>query len=212
MTKVLVLGASGHAKVVIDILQSMKKFEIIGCLGMPEEVGKEILGVKVIGTDEKLSEFPSSSGIQLAMGIGGYDSNEYRKKKYFECKEAGYSFVTGVHPSAVLCQGVELGEGTIVCAGVVLNTDVKVGENSIMVTSCVVDHETKIGAHSLIATGCKVGAQSTIASGALVACGASVISRVTVGENALVAAGATVVGDVASGKAVFGTPAKERSI
>lgn len=207
MKKIIVIGSGGHAKVIIDIINCMGNYEIIGITSNSLEKGVTFCGFPVIGDDNVLANFNPNEH-QIAMGLGGYTDNYLREKVYKYVKNLGLTFINIVHPSASISKTANLGEAVVIFPGVVLNTEVKVGNNSIVATCSSIDHETIIGDNVLVSAGVTIGAYSIIHDNALIALGAKIISGVEIGKNALVAAGAVVIKNVEADQRVFGIPAK----
>jgi UDP-perosamine 4-acetyltransferase len=203
---VVVLGGGGHAKVVVDILEEMGLYEIMG-LVTKDAIGT-LPGYKVLGDDGVLPDLLAQGVTRAAMGIGGFTTNSLRRQVYERAKSLGFEMVTVVHPSAVIAGGVSIGEGSVIFPGVVLNTQVRVGENVVVATGSTVDHETVVEANALISAGVTVGANVIIQEGALLAIGSTVVSGVSIGCRAVVGAGAVVLDDVPDGVTVGGVPAR----
>lgn len=211
MKDIIVVGSGGHAKVVIDIIQNMKKFQICGITSNSIPQGELFYGFNVLGKDDIIRDYNPNSYC-LAMGIGGFKDNNLRKKVYDLLKSWGYTFVKVIHPTAIISESCIIGEGTVVFPGAILNTEVVVGNNTIIATGATIDHETKIGHHVLVSAGVNIGAYCVIEDSSLIALGAKVISGISIRNNALVAAGAVVVKDVQEQQTVFGVPAKVKIV
>ena len=197
---------------VVDILEEMGSFNIIGVTTVNQDPGSLFQGYPVLGDDRVLPDY-IKKGIKLAaMGVGGFVSNENRKKVFNNIKALGLTVVNVIHPSAIISKTVKLGEGIILFPGVILNTDVKVGDNTIIATGSTIDHETILGNHVLVSAGVTVGANTIIEDNVLLALGSKVISGVKIKKNVLVGAGAAVVNDIQENKKVLGVPAKERNV
>ena len=202
---VLVIGAGGHAKVVIEAVRRMSQ-QIIGATDAdPAKHGSICQGVPVLGGDEAAREHQPGE-VLLANGIG--QSPDGRRAAYRRFKEGGYDFLTIVHPSATVAAGADLGEGAQVMAGAVIQPAARIGNNAIINTNATVDHDCTIGEHAHIAPGAVLCGAVTVGDGAFVGAGATVIQGITIGADALIGAGAVVIGDVAPGAAVNGVPAR----
>ncbi len=210
MEKVIVIGSGGHAKVVIDILQEMGTFEIIGVTSNSIPAGQNFLSLKVLGDDNSILETVDKSKVKLAMGLGGYRDNTLRTKVFDKMKSQGFAFINAIHPHSFISKSCKLGEAVTIFPGVVLNTETSIGNNTIIATSASVDHETIIGDHVLISAGVTIGAYSKIGNQTLLALGSKVISGLEIGENTLIASGAVVVANTIPNSQMFGVPAKNR--
>ncbi len=203
---VILLGAGGHAKVLLDILLEQN----IEILGIAEKGGtdlpSDVYGVPVIGSDSDVGQYPPDK-VELVNGIGSIGSTVLRKKIYEKFKRQGYCFTQVIHPGAVISKRAELGEGVQILAGAVVNIGSRVGENAIINTNASVDHDCLIGAHVHIAPGVTLSGGVTVGEGSHIGTGASVVQGVGIGVNVIVGAGAVVVNDIEAGEKVCGIPA-----
>lgn len=205
----LIIGAGGHARVVVDILQSVNELSrLCGFIDAYLPIGESPKGCeqKVVGGDEDLSEY---KGCEFVIGIGSIRGGTPLREKLFQkALEAGLKPATLVHSTAILAKDVILGDGTVVMAGVVVNTGVRTGVNVILNTRCVLDHDITVADHAHIAPGAVMSGDCRIGENALIGTGATLRQGISVADNATVAAGAVVVKDVAEGALVVGVPAK----
>ncbi|MDB6059015.1 MAG: acyltransferase, left-handed parallel beta-helix (hexapeptide repeat) family, partial [Verrucomicrobiales bacterium] len=120
----------------------------------------------------------------------------------------GFHFATAIHPSAIVASDVEIGDGTVIAAGAVVNPGAHIGAQVIVNTSATVAHECVIhdGAH--IGPGARMGGNVVIGKGTWVAIGATLIDRIKVGEGVIIGAGAVVTRDITSGVVAYGVPAR----
>lgn len=203
---IIVIGAGGHAKVLIDALLGQDK-DIIGIVD--KEVSKleeDVLGVQVIGADDVVLQYQTEK-VALVNGIGSIQDTSLRKNISDRFREKGYSFAKVIHSSAIIAKNVELGEGVQVMAGAVIQTGSRIGANTIINTKASIDHDCKIGAHVHIAPGVTLSGDVEIGDGAHIGTGAVIIQGIKIGTNSLVGAGSVVIKDVLSGTAVVGVPA-----
>jgi UDP-perosamine 4-acetyltransferase len=206
-TPVNVLGAGGHAKVVINALLALG-VPVMGITDPdPETHGSEILGVSVLGDDELVFEHTTES-VVLVNGVGSTDISSHRKNIYQRFLDAGYSFRPVVHPSAVIGRETEISDSVQVMAGVVIQPGCRIGANTIINTRASIDHDCVIGAHTHIAPGAVLGGGITVGEGSHIGAGATVIQNVVIGSKVLVGAGATVISDIPDESRVAGTPAQ----
>ncbi len=204
---VIVLGAGGHAVVVVETLRAMGAV-IEGAVD-PAKTGGEVRGVPVIGGDGALDAY-GAGGVTLANGIGSIGDSAARRSAFERFKELGFRFATLVHPAAVItASDVLFGEGAQIMAGSVVQTGARIGPNAIVNTGAIVDHDCGIGAHAHIAPGAVLCGNVTVGEGAHIGAGATLIQGVSVGAESFVAAGALVACDVAPGARVLGVPARE---
>ena len=204
---VLVLGAGGHAKVLIDAL--LASCAVIAGIVDPDPrlAGTDLLGVPVLGGDDLVGEFPPSE-VLLVNGLGSVGAPVGRRRLFERFKEMGYSFASVVHPSAVVAADVELGEGAQIMAGAVIQPGSRIGCNAIINTRASVDHDCLVGAHVHIAPGVTLSGGVTVGEASHLGTGATVIQGRRIGAESVIGAGALVLNDVAPAVTVVGVPAR----
>lgn len=201
----ILLGAGGHAKVLLSVARSLN-CSVIGVCD-PQLVSSGVThwrGLDVLGGDEALQRFDRDS-VQVLNGIGQIVGSAARRKVYERVAADGYRFATLVHPSAWVDSSVELQEGVQVMAGAIIQADSVVGKNSIINTHSAVDHDCVVGAHSHIAPGATLCGGVNVGERCFVASGATVIQGILIGDDAVIGAGSVLVRDVASHGIVLGS-------
>jgi sugar O-acyltransferase (sialic acid O-acetyltransferase NeuD family) len=205
---VLLVGAGGHAKVLIDALLACS-VDISGIITRDPDLRGDLLGVKFLGTDNLMDRFPPSA-VQLVNGVGSVRSTDLRRDIFKRFKAQGYRFASVVHPSAVVGREVRCGEGVQIMAGVVIQSGSDIGDDVILNTRSSVDHDCQIGAHVHIAPGATLSGGVKVGADAHIGTGAVVMQSIVIGQGAVVGAGGVVVRDVAPGTVVYGVPAREK--
>jgi sugar O-acyltransferase (sialic acid O-acetyltransferase NeuD family) len=190
MNKPLILiGGGGHCKSVIEAAESAG-YQILGVLDMPEEVGKDILSTKVIGTDDDIPSYVDKA--EFVITVGFIKNPAIRIKLYNKVKEAGGKFATIVASTAHVSKYATIGEGTVVMHQAFVNAGARVGNNVILNTFSNIEHDAVIGNQCHISTGtmvngdCKVGDNCFIGSLSVLANGISVGDDIVVGAGSLV--------------------------
>lgn len=210
MKKVILIGAGGHAKAVIDILKKNNQgIEIAGLITKDaDDIGKKILGVSVIGTDKQLSEL-FKRGIEYALiAVGSVGDNFLRKKLYERVANIGYTFVNAFHPSSIISDHVKFGTGNVVMPGVLVGPDTLIGNNVILNTGSIIEHDCVIEDHVHIAPGVKIAGGVKIGEASHIGIGSVIIQGIKIGKNALIGAGTIVLKDVPDNAVVVGVPGK----
>ena len=190
MKKPLILvGGGGHCKSVIEAAESAG-FDILGVLDMPEDVGKEILSTKVIGTDDDIPSYVDKADFVVTVGFIKNPST--RIKLYNRIKEAGGNLATVIASTAYVSKYATIGEGTVIMHQAFVNAGAIIGNNVIINTATNIEHDAVIGDDCHISTGtmvngdCRVGERSFIGSQSVLANGISVGDDIIVGAGSLV--------------------------
>ncbi len=212
MTRVLIIGAGGHAQVVVDILEEMRRagqaFSPVGYVDDNADLrGREFLGARVLGTLAELDRIPHDVVI-VAIG-----DNPRRRLIVERLISQGCRLGTAVHPTAVIAKSAVIAPGSMICAGVIVNPSTTVGRSAILNTGCSVDHHNQIGDYVHIGPGARLGGTVTIGSQSLIGMGAIVLPNLSIGAQTVVGAGSVVTTTIGDNLTVTGAPARavERS-
>jgi sugar O-acyltransferase (sialic acid O-acetyltransferase NeuD family) len=208
-SKVVGLGAGGHAKVLIEILLSRGDLEIVCLLDInPKLWGTKCMGIPILGSDDSLPGLFDDGIRQAFIGVGSTGDSSIRRRLYERARQIGFEIVSCIHPNAVVSPSALLGEGSTVFAGVVINAAARMGANVIVNTGAIVEHDCLVEDHCHIASGARLASAVTVGEGAHIGVGASVRQCIRIGRNAIVGAGAAVVHDVPDNTVVVGVPAR----
>ena len=201
----LIYGAGGLGKEILSLVNATDTYEVKGFLDDGISPGTIIKGVKILGGYDELRSFDSP--INLAIALGSPTSKLDILKKMDRSK---IHFPILRHPSVILqeASAIEIGEGTIICAGSILTTDIKIGSHVLINLNCTIGHGVTIGTASSVMPGVNIAGEVQIGSSVLIGSGVNVINRVSIGDNSIVGMGAVVLRDVEAGVTVAGVPAK----
>jgi sugar O-acyltransferase (sialic acid O-acetyltransferase NeuD family) len=194
---VLVIGAGGHASVLIEILID-QDVNIIGYVSPLPAVNQKIFSdLHWFKCDDDILKFDKST-IKLVNGIGSLPGNTLRADFYSKYKKIGYRFGSVISQDASISKYAKLAEGVQVMCGAIVQTGVSVGCNSIINTGAIIDHDASIGSNNHIAPGVTISGQVTSKENVHFGTGCSVIQLININENAVIGAGATITKNIES--------------
>jgi sugar O-acyltransferase (sialic acid O-acetyltransferase NeuD family) len=203
---IVILGAGGHGRVVLDILQQAREHLIKGFLDSnPQLWGRRVDGVPVLGGTDLLGELVGQGVDGAVVAIG---NNGIRRQFADLVDSAGMELINAVHPSANLARTVTVGCNVVIAAGALVCAHCQIGDSVILNTGCIVDHESMVGTAAHICPGVKLAGHVTVESGAFLGIGATVIQNLRIGYDAVVGAGSVVIQDVEPMTTVVGVPAR----
>jgi sugar O-acyltransferase (sialic acid O-acetyltransferase NeuD family) len=203
---VVIIGAGGHGRVVLDLLLTAGEHRVVGLLDAdPALQGTSVYGVDVLGPANLLSKLRQQRVRGAIVAIG---DNRIRRTYRNEVDAAGIELINAIHPAAVVSPRAVLGRNIVICAGAIVCTEATIGDSVILNTGCRVDHECVIGDGAHIAPGAVLAGRVRVGPEAFVGLGSQVIQCRAVGSGAVVGAGAVVIRDVPDRARVAGVPAK----
>ena len=205
----VVLGAGGHAKVVIEAVLESGVCKLVGLLDpAPALKNTRVLGIPVLGGDERLPVLFASGVRRFLLGVGGIGDTRPRQQLFELARRSGMQPVSVIHPRAVVSPSATVGPGATVLAGAVINAHAVLGENVLINTGAIIEHDVAVGDHSHVATGARVTGGVRIGVGVHIGAAATVRQCLVIGDQAIVGAGAVVVKDVPAHALVAGVPAR----
>ncbi|GAF26464.1 acetyltransferase [Moorella thermoacetica Y72] len=204
---IILVGGGGHALVIVDIIELIGAYCIVGFTDLQEKCVLAGYGLPYLGNDEVLPGLIKEGITKAAIGVGGFNNN-LRRKLYSRCLNLGFDLPTLCHPGAIVARGASIGGGTVIMAGSIINPGVTVNENVIVNTGAIVEHDCRIGHSAQIGPGAILCGNVTVREEAFIGAGACIIQGVNVGARAFIGAGAVVTKDVPPGVTVVGNPAR----
>jgi UDP-perosamine 4-acetyltransferase len=170
--------------------------------------GTQVLGVPVLGGDERLNEIFDGGVHHAFIGLGTVGDARPRIRLYNRLREIGFDIVSAVHPRATISPSAAVGQGLTVMANAVINAGARLGDDVTINTSAIVEHDCALENHVHIAPGAGLASGVFVGEAAHIGLGASVRQCIRIGRGALVGAGAVVVADVPDNTVVVGVPAR----
>ena len=206
MKRVVIVGGGGHARGVVDTIESAGCASILGYV----TDGTAVVGGRYpkLGCDDDLPTLVSTLGschFVIAIGDG-----QIRKRIVQEiaAKLDRYDYLTVAHPRANLAGRVQLGKGCFVAIGASLGVGAVIGEHALINSNASIEHDSIVSAYASVSPNVAIGGQVQVGEEASIGIGATVLQGITIGDRAIVAAGAVVISDVAADSLVMGIPAR----
>ena len=208
MRNIVIIGASGYAKVIIDILTRLNEYRIVGLIDVMEKIELQVLGYSVLGTEEILPDlhkkFEKLEGI-IAIGDNWQRSVVVKK---IQGIFPNFKFATVIDPTAIISKNIVIGKGVVIMPGVIVNNATSVGDFCILNTKSSLDHDSVMEDFSSLAPGVTVGGNVKIGHHTAISLGANVIQGMNIEEHTVIGAGAVVVSSIPAKTVAYGVPAR----
>lgn len=198
----VVLGAGGHASVLVEILRSQGRTPI-ALVAPTLGSGRAVLADIPCWHDEGKILTLSPDEVELVNGIGSLPGYGLRAELFARYQALGYRFARVVSPRAMVSDFAELAEGVQVMAGVIIQAGTRIGLNTIINTGAIVDHDCQIGVDNHIAPGSVLSGGVMTGARVHVGTGAAIIQGIKIGDDAVVGAGATVTRSLEAAKIAY---------
>jgi len=203
---VVLIGAGGHGRVVLDILRAAGLHRPVGFLDAdPQLTGHEVGGLPVLGQLNLLPKLKSQKVKGVIISIG---DNHPRRQYFRKVADQGFELISAVHPASHVSPTAKLGRNVVVAAGAVISTDAQIADSVIVNTSAVIDHECRIGQAVHICPSATIAGRVSVGDEAFVGMGCNIIQCLKIGAHATIGAGAVVIDDIPAGATAVGVPAR----
>lgn len=188
----LVLGAGGHAAVLIDILRQLNH-NIVGLVARDIPADKPVFaGIPYYESDDDVLDFDKSE-VLLVNAVGALPGQPRRALLQERFKQAGFHFMTVISPYSIVSEFSSLAEGVHVMAGAIINANSFIGEGSIVNTGAIIEHDCIIGALNHVAPAASLCGGVISGDNVHIGSGATVIHSIIIGKNVMISAGSTVL-------------------
>ncbi len=187
----LLIGAGGHARSCIDVIEQQGEFNICGFVVKQEENYIKQLGYEAIGTDDDLPDLRRNFEYAL-ITVGQIRSANVRESIYKKVSAMGFRFPIIISPRAYVSRHASIGAGSIVMHGAIVNAGVKVGNNCIINSRALLEHDTTVEDHCHISTGAILNGGVSVGAGSFIGSGCLVKEGITIGKGCLVGIGLTI--------------------
>ena len=202
----ILVGGGGHCKSVIDVAESAG-YNILGILDMPEDVGKQVLDYKVIGTDDDIPQYVDKA--EFIITVGQIKSPDIRKKVAQKIQKAGGKFATIIAHDAYVSKYAEVGEGSIIMHRAFLNAEAKIGKHTIINTLTNLGHEVCVGDFCHLSTGVMVCGNVTIEDDVFIGSQSVVNQGVHITKSSIIGSMTCVNKSIDNAGTYVGNPAKK---
>ncbi|WP_430468003.1 acetyltransferase [Winogradskyella ouciana] len=206
MKNILIYGASGHAKMIVDIIQKNNTHNFLGFIDSYKPINDDVYGFKVLGNLELLPSLIKKFDIDgIVIGIGNNDTRLLAYKNIIDVAP-NLEFIPIVHPSAILANDIIIPEGTVVMPGAIVNANAKVGKFCLLNTKSSLGHDSIMSDFSSLASGATIGGNVKIGFCSTICLSASVAQNITIGDYTTIGGGALVLKPIGDHKLAFGVP------
>lgn len=187
-TNIILVGGGGHCASVIDVIEQEGKYHIKGIIDTKEHIEKEVLGYKIIGSDDDLEKlyFTCPNAI---ISVGQIKSNTLRVRLFQKLKAIGYHLPVVISPLAYVSKHAIIEEGTIIMHHALVNAGSKIGKNCIVNTKANIEHGVQIEDFCHISTGTVVNGDCIIGKDTFVGSNATISNGITIPPNSIISAG-----------------------
>lgn len=207
--KVLIIGASGHSKVIIDIFEKTKGYEILGLLDDNIEFGEITFDYNILGNMDNLPVIlQMHPNCELFIAIGDNWIRKKIKDRIVKI-EPNIKFATAIHPLTIIGKGCSIGQGASIMAGAIIGSSVSIGDFAIVNTRASIDHDGKMEDFSSIAPNVITGSSVSIGEYTAVGISATLKHGVKIGKHSIIGAGSLLLKDCEEFTVSYGVPAKE---
>ena len=193
-----IIGAGGHSKVIIDIICELGNYNIVGIYD-DNKIGY-FSGIKIIG---KITEIDNKKNDYFIIGIGNDKIRKKIAEEYHQLKWA-----TLIHPKTIIAKTATIKEGTVVCAGAIIQTEVEIGKHCIINTNCSIDHESIIGDYCSICPSSTICGQVNLGESSFIGANSTIIQTIQIGKECIIGAGSVVIRNIPNNSKAVGNPAK----
>ena len=201
MDEIILVGAGGHARSCIDVIELSGQYKVAGLIVKNEKNEQENLVYPILGTDDELENLRTKYSHALVT-VGQIKSPTTRVRLFQQLQELDYQLPFIVSPRAYISKYAQIGDGTIIMHDTIVNANTKIGKNCIINNKALIEHDAIIGDHCHIATGAIVNGEVTVGNESFFGSGAVTRQSVSIGNNCVIGAGVVVKKDIDSDQVI----------
>ncbi len=206
MQNVVIIGASGHGSVILDIIEKEGKYSVVGFIDTYKGKARLNNGYEILGSEDELPHLMDK--FNFCSGIVAIGDNWIRKKLVDRVLKIApdFDFISTVHPQSIIGRDVKIGEGTAVMPGAIINSNSLIGNFCIVNTTASLDHDCVMGDFSSLAPRASTGGHVHVGEFSAIGLGANIIEGINIGHHTVIGAGSLVVKHIKSHVVAYGTP------
>ena len=194
--KIFIIGAGGHAKTCVDVIESYNKFKI--AFLVDKKINKKIIFKYKIIQESNFIKKNKNKKLNILIGVGQIKNSSLRKNIFFQYKKFGCNFPNIISKFSYVSKNSLLKEGILICHGVVINAGVKIGLNCIINNQALIEHDVTVGDHCHISTGSILNGGTMIGSNTFIGSGTTIKENIKIGNDCVIGAGLTIKKNIKS--------------
>lgn len=208
MSNIVLIGGGNQAHYTIDIIEREGKYTIAGIIDSIQEIGSERFGYKILGRQEDILEIMEKDSV--TGGVISIGDNWGRSYVYEQIKSLApnFKFINAIHPSVIIGNNVNIGQGVVAMAGCIFNPRATIGDFTFYATGAQVEHDCVVEDFASISAGSITGGYVRIGKHSAITLGVTIMDRLEIGENTVVGSGSLVTKSLPSNVLAYGNPAK----
>lgn len=206
MKKIVIIGAGGHSKVLIDIIEKEAKYELVGLIDDYFKAGTIVLGYEIIGNMKTFNEVINEQ--KIYGGVVAFGDNFKRSvvAGKINSSNPSFCFVNCIHPKSTIGKDVNIGAGNVFMAGTIINSGSTIENHCILNTNSSLDHDCKMTNYSSIAPNVTIGGNTDIGEYSAIGIGTNIFHNISIGKNCIIGGGSLVTKDTMDNSVYFGSP------
>lgn len=203
MNDIILIGAGGHAKSIIDSIERCNQYHIIGFTDITYV--DKYRGYPYLGKDDVLKSY-FEKGVKYAFITLGFlgETSSIRTLLYERVKKIGYRLPVIIDPSATVASDIEIDEGTFIGKGCIVNSAARVGKMCIINTGAIVEHDNQIGSYSHISINSTLCGGVTVGEYTFIGANATILQGKNIGSRSIIGAGSIILKDILPNEKVYG--------
>jgi len=203
--KLLLIGGGGHCKSVLDTILSIETYSDVAIIDLKENIGRTVLGVPIIGSDDDLSNLFDTGYKHAFITLGSIGTPRLRKVLYETIREIGFIIPIIIDPSATVSEHVAISEGVFVGKGAIVNAGSTIDACAVVNSGAIIEHDCLVGAFAHVAPGATLCGDVTVGNDTHIGANTVIRQGLTIGSNVLIGIGSDIEDHIIA----YGNPCRE---